>query len=444
MISSPPKQVAIIGAGLTGLTLAISLHRQGVQCRIYELRQPTVATSGALMLSPNALRILDTLGLYERLYKKGYNFETIDYKNHNQVTTDYYYLGSEKRYGYKALRIYRQVLLTELRAEIKNLEIPVTYGVKFSHIISEDDNGVNFAFIDGTHATADILAGTDGIHSTVRKYIAPEVVPKYSGSVAITCALPRNVLEYPSNISAKDYPMPVAIHDKNGAFVMAPQNIEGSEVLAGTQRAYPEQDRAGWDALLADREGLLELFRQGYESWPKIVQSALDNVLLNTLAIWPYYIVPKLESWFSANKRVIILGDAAHAIPPTAGQGASQGFEDAFTLAALLPRITPKLPLDKALTEWKEMRQRRIDKVIKLTLQLNNARLPEAEREKLAAAGTEVWQSGDQGELGWLYNADVEKEVLASVKADTKNSHTCQVEWLTSKMSTTKPGDLAP
>jgi hypothetical protein len=74
------------------------------------------------------------------------------------------------------------------------------------------------------------------------------------------------------------------------------------------------------------------------------------------------------------------------------------------------------------------MRQQRIDKVIKLTLQLNNARLPEAEREKLAAAGTEVWQSGDQGELGWLYNADVEKEVLASVKADTKNSHTCQVE----------------
>jgi 2-polyprenyl-6-methoxyphenol hydroxylase-like FAD-dependent oxidoreductase len=443
MISSPPKQVAIIGAGLTGLTLAISLHRQGVQCRIYELRQPTVATSGALMLSPNALRIFDTLGLYERLYKKGYNFETIDYKNHNQVTTDYYYLGSEKLYGYKALRIYRQVLLTELRAAIKNLEIPVTYGVKFSHIIS-DDNGVNFAFTDGTHATADILAGTDGIHSTVRKYIAPEVVPKYSGSVAITCALPHNVLEYPSNILAKDYPMPVAIHDKNGAFVMAPQNIEGSEVLAGTQRAYPEQDRAGWDALLADREGLLELFRQGYESWPKIVQSALDNVPLNTLAIWPYYIVPKLESWFSANKHVIILGDAAHAIPPTAGQGASQGFEDAFTLAALLPCITPKLPLDKALTEWKEMRQQRIDKVIKLTLQLNNARLPEAEREKLAAAGTEVWQSGDQGELDWLYNADVEKEMLASVKADTKNSHTCPVEWLTSKMSATKPGDLAP
>lgn len=433
MISSPPNRVAIIGAGLSGLTLAISLHRQGVPCKIYELRKPAKSTPGALMLSPNALRVLDTLGLYERLSKQGYNFETIDFKNHEQITTDKYYLGQEKLYGYKALRIYRQVLLTELRAEVKRLEIPVTYGLKFSHIISEDDTGVNFAFTDGTRATAEILVGADGIHSTVRKYIVPEVTPKYSGMVAITCALQRNKLEYPSNICSKDYPMPVAIHGKNGAFVMAPQNIDGSEVLAGTQRAWPEQDRNGWDALLADREGLLKLFRQGYEDWPTIVQSALDNVPLDSLAIWPYYVVPKLDTWFS--KRVIILGDAAHAIPPTAGQGASQGFEDAFTLAALLPRITPKLPLDKALTEWKDMRQQRIDKVIKLTLQLNNARLPEAEREKLAAAGAPVWESGDHGELAWLYNADVEKEVLAYVKAETKSPRTCPVEWLASKMT---------
>lgn len=438
MLTAPPSRVAIIGAGLSGLTLAISLHRQGVACKIYELREPANATPGALMLSPNALRILDTLGLYERLSKQGYNFEVIDYKNDEQITTDQYYLGQEKLYGYKALRVYRQILLTELRAEVKKLEIPVVYGVKFSHVISEGDDGVNFAFTDGTRASADLLVGADGIHSTVRKHIAPGVVPKYSGMVAITCALQRKHLKYPSNICAKDYPMPVAIHGKNGAFVMAPQNVDGSEVLAGTQRAWPEQDRAGWDALLADREGLLELFKQGYESWPEIVQSALDNVDLNTLSIWPYYVVPKLETWSSPTKRVIILGDAAHAIPPTAGQGASQGFEDAFTLAALLPRITPKLPLNKALTEWKDMRQDRVDKVIKLTLQLNNARLPEAERLKLAAAGAPVWQSGDQGELAWLYNADVEKEVLAYVKAETKSPHTCPVEWLTSKLSGTQ------
>jgi 2-polyprenyl-6-methoxyphenol hydroxylase-like FAD-dependent oxidoreductase len=428
MLSNPPTQVAIVGAGLAGLTLAISLHRQGTSCTIYELRDPLVKTSGALMLSPNALRILDALGLYNRLRTQGYNFETVTYKNHEQITTDIYYLGQEKLYGYKALRIYRQTLLTELRAEVKNLQIPITYGVKFSHVVSEDEGGVFFAFTNGTTASADVLVGADGIHSTVRKYIDPEVVPKYSGMVAITCALQQSKLEYPSNICGKDYPMPVTILSKNGAFVMAPQDVEGSELLAGTQRAWPEQDRAGWDALLADREGLLKLFRQGYADWNPMVKSALDSVDMSTLAIWPYFVVPKLESWFSAKKRVIILGDAAHAIPPTAGQGASQGLEDAFTLAKLLSQVTMKFPITGALTLWKAMRQQRVDKVIELTLQLNNARLPQTEREKLLAAGELVWQSGDQGELGWLYNADIEEDVLALVHVETDEMKACPIE----------------
>jgi 2-polyprenyl-6-methoxyphenol hydroxylase-like FAD-dependent oxidoreductase len=150
-------------------------------------------------------------------------------------------------------------------------------------------------------------------------------------------------------------------------------------------------------------------------------------------------VVPKLESWSSVDKRVIILGDAAHAIPPTAGQGASQGFEDAFTLATLLSRITSKVPLDEALNRWQDMRQRRIDRVIKLTLQLNNARLPEAEREKLAASGDSVWQSGDHGELGWLYNADIEKDVLALVKTETDKKETCPISWLQAKLHSVQP-----
>jgi len=441
MLSNPPNSVAIIGAGLAGLTLAISLHRQEISCHVYELRDPSITTSGALMLSPNALRILDTLGLYDRLSPQGYNFESIAYNNSDQVTTDKYLLGHEKLYGYKALRIYRQTLLTELRAEVKKLGIPVTYGVKFSHVVAEEEDGISFAFTNGTRAFADLLIGADGIHSTVRKYIAPDVVPKYTGKVAITCALDRSKLEYPKGMSAYEYPMPVAIHGKNGAFVMAPQNIEGTEVLAGTQRSWPEQDRAGWDALLADREGLLELFRTGYEDWDSVSQSALDNVNLDTLAIWPYYVVPKLEAWTSPAARVIILGDAAHAIPPTAGQGASQGFEDAFTLAALLPRITPQFPIDAATTEWKAMRQLRVDKVIALTLQLNNARLPQAERKMLAASG-EVWQSGENGELAWLYNADIERDVAAlgatekeMEKEKKEKKETCPVSWVRSKFA---------
>jgi 2-polyprenyl-6-methoxyphenol hydroxylase-like FAD-dependent oxidoreductase len=417
MPSTTSSQIAIIGANLSGLTLAICLHHHGIPSHIYELRDPSVRTSGALMLSPNALRILDSLSLYDRLKVRGYNFETVSYNNHDQVTTDVYYLGQEKLYGYKALRVYRQTLLTELRAEAKKLNIPITYGVKFSHVVFESPESVSFAFTSGTTSSASLLIGADGIHSTVRKYLHPDVVPKYSGMVAITCALQRSALKYPQGSSEATYPMPVAIYDKPGAFVMAPQNVNGSEVLAGTQRAWPDQDRAGWDSLLADRKGLLNLFKEGYEDWPEIVKSALDNVDLETLAIWPYYVVPKMDTWSSASSRVVILGDAAHAIPPTAGQGASQGFEDAYTLSILLSTGQMEgLRLGKALNAWKEYRQQRVNKVIELTLQLNNARLPQAERVKLEAEGKMVWQSGDSGELAWLYNADIQRDVAGAIE----------------------------
>ena len=413
MFTQPPKLVAIVGAGLAGLNLALSLHRQNIKCVIYELRYPTTKAGGALMLSPNALRILDSHGMYKTLSEQGYNFETIAFQNPEGKITDYYYLGSEKLYDYKALRVYREILLTELRKKVSDLEIPIVYGRKFTRVVSESADGVTFEFADGTTETADLLIGADGIHSTVRKYIVSDVAPQYSGTVAITCAIQKSNLTFPENSSAAEYPMPVAIHGKAGAFVMAPQDVPGEEVLAGTQIKYPEQDRAGWDAFLADKQQLLSLFRANYATWPTIVKSALDHVPTDTLGIWPYYVVPKLADWTSPGKRVIIVGDAAHAIPPTAGQGASQGFEDTFTLAALLANVSEKVPLEESLGWWKDMRQERVNQVIALTLQLNNARLPQEEREKLMAG--QAWQSGDSGELAWLYSRKIEEDVLKYV-----------------------------
>ena len=288
------------------------------------------------MLSPNALRILDSLGVYERIRNKGYDFSNMAFKNGNEEITDVYPLGDKDRYGYEALRIYRQILLSELRATVHASNIPVIYGKKFSHVLSESSVEVSFAFTDGTSASAALLIGADGIHSTVRKYVSPSTTPGYSGTMAITCAIPRAALEFPSD---KDYSiLPVGIHGAMGTFVLAPQNPDGSEFLAGTQKKYPEQTREGWDRLFSAKDELLELLSSNKSAWPSLVRFVLDNVPKETLSIWPFYLVPKLPFWTSSShsNRVIILGDAAHAILSTAGQGASQAFEDAHSLAFLL------------------------------------------------------------------------------------------------------------
>ena len=347
MSACPPQRVATIGAGLSGMSLALNLHKQRIDCILFESRHPSDKAGGALMLSPNALRILDSQGLYEILSQQGYNFESLAFQNGQNTTTDTYYLGSEKLYAYKALRIYRHILLNELRNKVAALGIPVIYDKKFIKVISETNEGVVFEFADGVQEMASILVGADGIHSSVRKYIIPDLAPKYIGTMAITCAVQKSDLNFAQ--CGANFTLPVSIHGQAGAFVMAPQDVDGHEILAGTQVKYEEQDRAGWDALLADKDRLLALFRADYPTWPAIAQSALDNVPRESLMIWPFYVIPRLSDWVSSDGRVIILGDAAHAIPPTAGQGASQAFEDTFTLAIVLANLSSLNSLEKSL-----------------------------------------------------------------------------------------------
>ena len=405
-----------------GLTLALALHARSIPCSIYELRSPSAKSTGAVMLSPNALRVLNSLGVYERISSKGYNFSNIAFKNEDEETTDLYPLGDEHRYGYKALRIYRQILLDEIRSTVHARKIPVIHGKKFSHVLSESPTEVSFAFTDGSSASASFLIGADGIHSTVRKYVSPSTSPGYSGLLAITCAVPRSALHFPPD---KDYSvLPVTIHGGMGTFVLAPQDTDGSEVLAGTQKKYPEQTREEWDRLFSDKDGLLALLSANKSGWPSLVQSALDAIPKETLSIWPYYTVPKLPSWTSSShhNRVLLLGDAAHAIPPTAGQGASQAFEDAFSLALLLSHQSSSQvqtpDLTRSLGFWQKYRQERIERVVKLTLKLTNKRLPKAERELLDRGM--IWNSEtDIGELEWLYNHDIEKTILADFGGET-------------------------
>ncbi|KAF2236584.1 putative salicylate hydroxylase [Viridothelium virens] len=418
------NDIVIIGAGLAGLTLALSLHAEGIPCTIYDLRVPNRTIGGALMLAPNALRVLDSLSLYSRLQPLGWSFSTLTYQNEAHETTGSYDFGVPAKHGYAALRIYRDALLTEVRAAAEERGIPIHHGHRFSHVVSESaDEGVVFAFEDGTTRHASLLVGADGIHSTVRGYVCPDLAsgPQYSGLVAAVGAVDRVKIKFPEG-GEKAFQQPVTLQGEHGAMVFAPQTAEGSELLIGRQFPYPEQDHAGWKALIARKDEVEGLLRRDEKAWPEMVQSALRNLKKEKLNVWAYYVIPKLARWTSEMGRVVIVGDSSHAIPPTAGQGATQAFEDGASLATLVAKLPEEANWSEALQWWQGMRQKRVDQVLDLTSRLNNARAPKEERDKLPMDN--LWQSEGQEDLGWLYNYRVKETVQDWIERKTKGKET--------------------
>ncbi|KAG9253761.1 kynurenine 3-monooxygenase [Emericellopsis atlantica] len=396
-----PLSIAIIGAGLSGLCLALALHQEQIPCVIYETRAEPLDIGGAIMLSPNALRILDQLGVYERLQPLGYNFDHLYFRTETDQLLDTFEFGGKDKFGYSGMRVYRFELIKVLLAMLSEVGIAPQYGKKFSHVVSEDESSVTWAFDDGSSSSASLLVGADGIHSRVRSYLHPDVSPTFTKMVGVSASVPTSQLGV-----GKDYTLPVTIMNrKHGAFIAAPQRKDGSEMFIGKQCPFTEDlDRAGWDRVLNDKQWCIDFLRKGQEDYPPIVASAVSRLEMDKINLWPFYVIPKLASWMSSKGRVVILGDAAHAIPPTAGQGVNQAFEDVYTFSRVMARFQRSLKgvASMVLRRWQEKRQLRVDGVLALNATINKRRLPSALEDPMAAEGFD---------LGWLYNIEYEEFV---------------------------------
>jgi 2-polyprenyl-6-methoxyphenol hydroxylase-like FAD-dependent oxidoreductase len=404
------------------------MHAPHIKVTIYELRTPTTSLYGALTFSPNSLYILDKLRVYQRIKANGFDFEDIVFKDKLNNTTDAYCMGKEA-FGYKALRVYRRVVLRELRTVVAERGIEIFYGHRFSKVINESPAGVTFEFVDGTRQTASLLVGSDGIHSQVRQYIQPGLSPVYSGNICITSAVQRSTLRLPT----PDFPLPASIRSDLGVVVLAPQDPAGEEILVLTQKQHPEQSKEKWELVRNDKAGLFAAMQLGKEGYPDIVQSALEHLDSDKLSVWPFYVVPTLDTWISQKGNVIIIGDAAHAIPPPAGQGASQALEDAFSLSYLISKLLTLVRREEAFEAWQTYRMERMERVSELTRKLSNRRLPASALEKLSEEDTFV-EGAEEGQK-WLYDPKIEETVdqllsslaTTSLVEGTEHQHSCRL-----------------
>lgn len=406
------ETVAIIGAGISGLAAALSLQSQNIKCAIYEASTLEERFAGAIMLSPNALSILDKLQIYDRIKADGWPFQAVQFLEPTGESTDQQYLGSKEYFGYDALRVYRSSLLQALKVACADRSVQIHYSKKFTSVISEDSASVTIGFADGTQATHPLVIAADGIHSKVRTSIIPNSEPTYTGILVVAGAVPLSSLSNPSSIPLTQ-PLAEAGSQNQPTFILAPQNPDATDFLAGTQRLHPEESREGWARVASDRGFHRAFLLEGLEHRSELMQSAARGITDESIYTWPFYITPKLDRWHSEQGRAVVIGDGAHAIPPTMGQGANQAIEDAWSLGLLVGKLGGvRVGQDwlKRLKKWEVTRKERVGKLLDLTMKMNNARAPKEVREKLDPS--EIWTGkGGAQAMRWLFVPKIEEWV---------------------------------
>ncbi|EMF17683.1 FAD/NAD(P)-binding domain-containing protein [Sphaerulina musiva SO2202] len=366
--SSSGLDVLILGGGIAGLTTALALTKyapkdQVPRIRIFEIRPEPATIGGAVNLTPNALRMLDHLGalpiIRERNYGRDIDVLEIFDVYSGKIAESSFRGPDGKGVGnppYKALRITRGDALKGVLAAIEQQKnITITCG-KRTVKIDETEEKVTLHFEDGESVSGDLLMGCDGIHSVTRlKHVEPERKATYSG-VSNAFGFAKVDPDFKVHFSC------TAINFARRGMLLTSFHSPATDSIyvGGLMQVEDIGSRDGWKSVGADAERtraqLLERFADAQiPSIKPLIEQAKDFYL------WPVFTLSKQGKW--STNRVMLLGDAAHAMPP---QGESTGivFEDTVLFSRCLTRWIEKgkpNTMKEPFEAYEKLRRPRID-----------------------------------------------------------------------------------
>jgi len=415
----PISHALIMGAGPAGLAAALSIAKlppsgstPPIRVTVLELRPDVATLGGAINLTPLAMRYLDRLGAGSRLRPRGAPVAAgID-----MVSLRTGALRGTLWKGVDALRVRRHdlamSLLEEVRVPENSARIDLRYGVKVVGIQEEGDPSADGAVVlsleNGEEIRGDILIGCDGLHSVARtKYVDPERKEVYSGKAS---AYGYAKVDEPGNAGiTRSDGQPCVIDStivggRYGSLLATFFTQEKKDVyLAAVMNMKNEYEgdtaRDGWKAKGEDkvkvREDISGRFRSGkLPGLAELVESVDDWTM------FPVYQLPPDGRW--SKGRVILIGDAAHAVSsesalrlkffirhmltlsvqmPPQGESTGVAIEDGVLLARVLQRHMAR-EIPQLFDDYEKVRRKPIDKLYKESVWR--------------------WNSSSKDDAGWL------------------------------------------
>ncbi|KAF2434828.1 FAD/NAD(P)-binding domain-containing protein [Tothia fuscella] len=388
-----------------------------------ELSSSGAIVGGGLGVSPNGMRILKelSLDLHDAVDKQGFRAEQFVFRSSrgwrlsSQPTSDRRIEDGEE----VCVASSRHGLWQCLRDEVARVDKDILRYRKVIGVEMGDEAGSRrprVLFEDGEEEEADLVVGADGVKSIVKDAIFGDVdafKPVYEGMIGVGGFLPNSSLPPLPPCDANSM---VFTFGPNGFFGYSPSS---PDTTMWWSTCEAENIPATTRISTSDMQSQLKAH---HEKWKDPTIKAIIQKA-DVESIYPVWTTPELPHWGKGG--VILVGDAAHGLNPTSGQGSSQAMEDTKTLAILLERFMNQtnaggrtheqalsLPeaIDRTIRVLYEVRNQRIDKIVQRTKMMSNRKKEQGFVEEMVTCFF-LWLIGKVPAAGKLVVGDVLKEL---------------------------------
>lgn len=385
------KEIAVIGAGLGGLAVAVALRKLGFNVQVYEKAQDFRPVGAGFGLFPNGLNFLEAIepGIVETIKKSGCEVSKTVVKN---TQGEIIRTNPGSRYKDKYGQPLISVWWWRLQQILASLLPPESIHLNHRCIgFEQDEQCVSIYFENGKQVKADLLIGADGINSAVREALIGDGKPRYLNSLSW-----RAVINFPQKVIN---PGEIGFVKGNQGFMFL-INV-GDEYISWVYRQLsadfslsqnPTESKSRVLEQLADWEKSLRALVEATSS-AQIVQTPIcDRLPLNS---WSY-------------GRVTLLGDAAHPMSPSIGQGANSTFEDAYQLALCCSQAST---LQEALTAYEQIRVPRTH-LLQTRSALSERSYYATDRQAFEQQMQEASQMSSEEFENWLYSYKPKRNLI--------------------------------
>jgi salicylate hydroxylase len=383
---APNCRIAIVGGGLAGIATAQALKSFGIKAEVFEAAPALGEIGAAVNTSPQAVKALRAIGVGDGIAAVGHQSPGI--YTRNMLTGEFLEFNDRfklsERYGAPYYSFHRADLLNALASGLEPTAIHLAHRLTG---IEEREERITLNFANRTCFEAEYVIGADGVRSVLRRALYGADNPTYTGQMVWRSLLnagdiPQETLE-PTGHTQWVGP---------GRHLLAYKIRQGKLVNIVTQQDTDEWVEEGWST-----RGNPDEMRASFPNSEPRLEKLLS--IVTECSKWGLFTRPLTQNW--GRGRVQLIGDAAHAMLPNAGQGACQAFEDAYILARWLDACGDPA---EAFANFRRVRIPRVHGVQRLSFsnsRFKHMRDATAQKQSIAAGTGSV-----HGNSEWVWGYD--------------------------------------